>query len=273
MIDLESIESYLQQNLISFDSNVLKDIVDAKKIYIKNEDETNANYFWYLEKVYIIKELYVHAYHELVEAKYESAWNHLDQTDILIGDVCENFDLYVSDLFGLLKIRNQIHDLQKLFPYVFFLSRESVIIKERCSICGKENGLRNHCNHIPGKLYMGKMCAMIVEKMDLKAFALVRDPFDKYTMLKPEDKEYNYFMLEHLLINWKDPYDFFNVATHKEKKTEFHSIGRNELCPCGSDKKYKKCCLGTNNELYDHHEIIFSHPIKPIKKITGNTWK
>jgi len=22
-------------------------------------------------------------------------------------------------------------------------------------------------------------------------------------------------------------------------------IGRNELCPCGSKKKYKHCCLGT----------------------------
>ncbi|MEW5760915.1 MAG: SEC-C metal-binding domain-containing protein, partial [Candidatus Thermoplasmatota archaeon] len=23
-----------------------------------------------------------------------------------------------------------------------------------------------------------------------------------------------------------------------------HKIGRNEPCPCGSGKKYKKCCLG-----------------------------
>ncbi|HHW13378.1 MAG TPA: hypothetical protein GXX28_00395, partial [Firmicutes bacterium] len=26
---------------------------------------------------------------------------------------------------------------------------------------------------------------------------------------------------------------------HKQK------IGRNDPCPCGSGKKYKKCCLGT----------------------------
>lgn len=24
-------------------------------------------------------------------------------------------------------------------------------------------------------------------------------------------------------------------------------IGRNQLCPCGSGKKYKKCCLDKNN--------------------------
>ncbi|MBP9521733.1 MAG: SEC-C domain-containing protein [Enterococcus sp.] len=23
-----------------------------------------------------------------------------------------------------------------------------------------------------------------------------------------------------------------------------HKIGRNDPCPCGSGKKYKKCCLG-----------------------------
>ena len=25
------------------------------------------------------------------------------------------------------------------------------------------------------------------------------------------------------------------------------SVGRNEKCPCGSGKKYKKCCLGADN--------------------------
>lgn len=29
----------------------------------------------------------------------------------------------------------------------------------------------------------------------------------------------------------------------------FGKIGRNEECPCGSGKKYKKCCLLTENEL------------------------
>lgn len=29
-------------------------------------------------------------------------------------------------------------------------------------------------------------------------------------------------------------------------------IGRNDLCPCGSGKKYKKCCLGSREP--DHKE-------------------
>lgn len=37
-----------------------------------------------------------------------------------------------------------------------------------------------------------------------------------------------------------------NVVTHKissknEVKSEFPQVGRNDLCPCGSGKKYKQC--------------------------------
>lgn len=45
--------------------------------------------------------------------------------------------------------------------------------------------------------------------------------------------------------------DRFWAWFQREKAAEFrielnaylNSIGRNDLCPCGSGKKYKKCCL------------------------------
>ena len=30
---------------------------------------------------------------------------------------------------------------------------------------------------------------------------------------------------------------------HTQKVRKFDKIGRNDLCPCGSGKKYKNCCL------------------------------
>lgn len=33
------------------------------------------------------------------------------------------------------------------------------------------------------------------------------------------------------------------VMGYKEETNKFENVGRNELCPCGSGKKYKKCCL------------------------------
>jgi uncharacterized protein YecA (UPF0149 family) len=36
---------------------------------------------------------------------------------------------------------------------------------------------------------------------------------------------------------WKD--------SHTQKIREYKKIGRNDLCPCGSGKKYKNCCLNS----------------------------
>lgn len=44
---------------------------------------------------------------------------------------------------------------------------------------------------------------------------------------------------EHVKANHKD--DIIENATSSKKL----KIGRNQLCPCGSGKKYKKCCIGT----------------------------
>jgi len=32
------------------------------------------------------------------------------------------------------------------------------------------------------------------------------------------------------------------VVSNKPKDEEGHKVGRNDPCPCGSGKKYKKCC-------------------------------
>ena len=42
------------------------------------------------------------------------------------------------------------------------------------------------------------------------------------------------------------------MAARKQKVRE-HKVGRNDACPCGSGKKYKKCCLstGTYEKLID----------------------
>lgn len=32
---------------------------------------------------------------------------------------------------------------------------------------------------------------------------------------------------------------------HTQKVREYKKVGRNDLCPCGSGKKYKNCCLSS----------------------------
>ena len=35
-------------------------------------------------------------------------------------------------------------------------------------------------------------------------------------------------------------------ASNKSQERKEHKVGRNDPCPCGSGKKYKKCCMGKN---------------------------
>jgi len=45
---------------------------------------------------------------------------------------------------------------------------------------------------------------------------------------------------------WKD--------AHTQKIREYKKIGRNDLCPCGSGKKYKNCCMDSGKYETTHYE-------------------
>ena len=54
-----------------------------------------------------------------------------------------------------------------------------------------------------------------------------------------EMKETAHFIKE----NGRWLYTYGDVEGHITYRREQPKVGRNELCPCGSGKKYKKCCL------------------------------
>lgn len=41
---------------------------------------------------------------------------------------------------------------------------------------------------------------------------------------------------------------------HTQKVREYPKIGRNDKCPCGSNKKYKNCCLSSGK--YENYKLI-----------------
>lgn len=104
----------------------------------------------------------------------------------------------------------------------------------------------------------------------------IQKGFDKYSYVQLPNQEYNYGMLEILMSKIDNPYDEFHVETVKVIKPEYKNIGRNETCPCGSGKRYKKCHLGTKDELMDHHKIYFSkRSLHSKNRFVGffGTWK
>ena len=269
-------EEYLSVKRTTMDISIKEEIEKERLEAIAENNEKEANYLWCLRQVFNIQNGFLNSYNCLINKNYENAWTNFDHTDMELGYLEENFTTDAkNDKFHMEFIGRIIKEYQKLFPYVHFFSRENIIKREECSICGKPISFRKPCGHRPGKLYMGELCLRKVIDMEFKAVAIVTDPFDKYSYVTIPDKEYDYGMIEWLMSNIKSPYDDFYVEIRKEKNPGFAKTGRNELCPCGSGKKYKKCHLDTPGELINHHVVHLSGTKFPKKKEVRyfGTWK
>jgi hypothetical protein len=210
----------------------------------------------------------------LLKKNYPSAWIELDRADIELSFLIKHFDIS-NDRFQLKSISDTIKNLQKLYPYIWFTSREEIIKKERCTICNEIVNIRSGCGHIVGDIYYGEMCSRQVVDIELIRISLVKNPVDKYTVLYPQELEYNYEMLENLMMNLSNPYEKWDIEVSKVSKPEYNQTKGFHLCPCGSGKKFKKCCMLTGDYLMDHYVLIFHEKprtfVEPMK-IVG-TWK
>lgn len=257
--EIGTIREYLNNINLELDSSVLDKILLLKNKAIANNDEKSANQLYLLQSIFYIQQNYVQMYNLLKNNRdedYEKSWIIREKIDIQM-QIHRNSHYY-NDNFAMIKfIDKVIKKYKHLYPYKLFSSREMIIKKERCSICGKVRSIRNSCGHIPGKIYMGQLCQSIVEDVELKGFAIVQNPEDDYTFLKIEGTKFNYEVLKLLMNGLNSPFDRWDLKITSEINEEYKKVGRNELCPCGSGKKYKKCCLNTDKASVQHYEIIF----------------
>jgi len=272
------IKDYLSQDLENIDSSILDSIELYRKDAINRKDEETANYMWCLRQVYRVKKEFTSAYKDLLDHRYENAWRAFDMADMELSFLEEQTEVDVSKFpakYGLDFIKLMIPRYQKLFPYQYFFSRESIIKLEECSICGKRISLRHGCGHRVGHLYMGEQCCRKVTDMELVGMSIVKDPFDKYSVLEIPGKENNYEMLDLLVKNLHSPYDPWYLEEIPIIKEEYRNIGRNDPCPCGSGKKYKKCCMGSKKIYTTHFRINLlnqaARDIVPLRFV--NSWK
>ena len=207
----EKIENYLVKTRLDFDCSVLDEIDSLKNKAIGCENEEKANYYWVLEHIFKVKAMFVNAFNKIRSKEYEEAWDLLDKTDILISQLSNNCDGAWLNKFDIGFVKEIIPEYQKLFPYYLFSSREGIIKKEVCSICGQEFKLRGGCKHRVGKLYMGEICYAEVKEYDLKCIAIVTNPFDKYAVLRFQNQDFNYSVLEKAITKIVNPYQRFKV--------------------------------------------------------------
>ena len=207
------IESYLQQQNLALSIDVLTAIEEYRKDAIKIQDENTANYWWCMRQIYIVQEKYLSFFCKLREHDYEEAWFTLERIDIELSFLEGVFDIgnEYDDKYHLVFIGKIIKHFEALFPYRYFISTETLIKSEECSICGQKVNIRHPCGHEPGKLYMGEFCSRKVTDCKFVGAAIVTDPFDKYSFMKIDGLEYNYKMLDYLMDNLYSAWDVWCV--------------------------------------------------------------
>ncbi|MEA3476081.1 MAG: SEC-C metal-binding domain-containing protein [Candidatus Cloacimonadota bacterium] len=273
--DLKSINEYLKNhNGITIDDNILELLKKRKKEFVERNQQTDAKKVWCLQQIFIVKKHYITAYNSLCKKEFYKAWCEFDRADIELSFLTKHLDIS-DNRYNLKFISHQIRNFQKLFPYRSFMSREAIIKKSVCNICGKTIGIKNSCEHKIGEIYNGEMCSRSIKDLDVLGFSYVKNPFDKYTVLFPKDMEYNYKKLENLIEHLNSPFEKWKVVIEKTRKPEFKKCCRNNPCPCGSGLKYKECCWITGNDSFDHYKILFLDKpkgiIKPLEIVS--TWK
>ncbi len=245
-----------------------------KQAAVEADDQTQAKYLWCLEQIYVIKKHYLDAFSMMRSKNYSSAWRELDYADNHLYNLTRHFDISKNE-FHLLFVSNTLKNMQRLYPYIWFTSREGIIKKARCTVCNKVVSIRKGCGHVVGDIYNGEMCCRTVEDYELLRISFVKNPADKYTVLRPKDMEYNYEMLEMLMGHIKKPYEEWDLVITKTLKPEYQGVRGSLQCPCGSGKKYKKCCLLTGENLMDHYQLCFKNVSQtfftPMKMVS--TWK
>ena len=234
--------------------DILQELKEQKQKAIYKQEEWLANELWCLIEVYNIHKNYLAMFQLLKSGKYEEAWRVMDRIDISMGNLRINFGEGMNH-YNLTFINQIIKYYEKVFPDFVYTSREGIIKSEKCSICGEKVSLRGGCSHVPGKLYMGKLCLREVTDYEIIGVAIVKHPLDKYAILKLEGQEYNYQVLDYLMRKLDSPFRPWYIEELKRKRPEFMNVGRNEKCPCGSGNKYKRCCYNTPKEYGLHYRI------------------
>ncbi|WP_214480960.1 SEC-C metal-binding domain-containing protein [Bacillus sp. SM2101] len=271
----------IKQYLMNFDGsqlkpNILNSLSSLKKRAVSENNQILAKEIWCIEQVYKVLNHYLGAYKDMKNNDFYNAWNELDRADIELFFLRKHFN-YTNNQYRLDSIEKNIYQLQKLFPYKHFFSRESIVKKWKFSICNKTISVRKSCSHRIGEIYNGEQCVRIAQDFEFIGVAIVTDPFDKYTVVFPEDLEYNYAMLENLMKYLSHPFEKWELEISKETLPQFKNLGRNHSCLCQSGKKYKNCCLKSGEDLFDHYQMNFLEksskgiPTEPIQLI--NTWK
>lgn len=203
---------------------------------------------------------YVSYWKLLVSNKFSDSWSALQD----VQDGLRTIYRFTNEPRPqiLSHIERQCGELEKLYPYRVFASVAIIKEEEECSICGKSID-SFECEHIAGELYRGCRAYGIVKHIkQVEEVSLVTNPADKRCTIQILDTSEQFNGVAYLAKGIRDrvlaPLDLSHLEFKKIRKpnNEIPIVGRNDPCPCGSGKKFKKCCVDKSYIETTHVEII-----------------
>lgn len=239
-----------------------------KEQFVRANKQNEAKEVWVCQTIIEVHKIYRNAFVLLKGKSYYKGWCQLERIEITLSGLKRHFK-YKKNEFFLWHIEKSVTNLQVIFPYRFFASSEILKKKKECSICNREISIRNSCGHIIGEIYNGEMCHRIVTEAEVLGISLVENPGNKYSVMFLTDEktgkqidQYNYQTIDYLFAHINSPYETWDIEVSEReiKKADYGNVGRNDKCPCNSEKKFKKCCGLKIGEKYPHYEFIVTNP-------------
>ena len=248
-----------QKNFIKSRS-ILSDLSNQIEI-IETEDELVLNDIYLFKVIISFHNSLVSLWEDITNQKYSSSWIFLQNCFDNLRTI-NKFSLNNKKNKSLNFFEKQLLVLEKLYPYKIFASIGWEVLYYECSIC--KNDIDSfECPHNIGELYSGKMAIGIAKEItDINHFSMVENPLDKRCVVQYEDDSEYFKILQYmnkmLTLNKLTPITYYDIdeSPRKIHNKDYMKLERNEKCFCGSDKKFKRCCINKEFIEEKHIELI-----------------
>lgn len=226
-------------------------------------DQVLAAAVWVLETVGKAQAKFAEAVQLCRQDRYYDAWVAFEQAEIQLCHLGYHFDDPVNQ-FGVAFILEHIPRFQSLFPYTLFGSPGFIKKTVLCSICNHKVTPRRPCGHRKFELYDGEMCGHRITESVLLEISVVKNPVQKYSV-GFTSTPYNYGPVYYVVSGLRSAWTGWQVQTETHRITESMYAGckRNDTCPCGSGKKFKKCCSGSGQTYEVPHSVVTIYEAPP----------
>jgi hypothetical protein len=263
---LELLKPQLRSVLIAFNDlrfsvgqeevNTNREILEVERGANNFSEEQYLNDMFVLTRYIDLFSEYGKLWESICNQNFSDSWNALQNALDLLRLIKKFSEINIQFF------ENQLTELERMYPYNVFFSIGATVELFECSICGR-NIDSVECSHMQGNLYGGVMAYAIARNIaQLDHISMVKYPEDKRCVVSYEDVGEQFKLVRFLSSLIKSRKfrisDFGRLQFSKRNipNPDYEKLGRNDLCFCGSGKKFKKCCIKETHAQGDHVDIV-----------------